>query len=203
MAVLVREESKVTGRSSASLTTDVDDATLVERVRAGDDHAFRLLVERHAPRIKVLVAGMLRNASEIDDVVQDVFFKAYRKIDAFHGRSAFYTWLYRVAVNTANDHLKRKHHAPTASLGDLVGQPPVADDPDPDANLHRSDLRRQLRNALNELPEKYRTILVLREFEELTYDEIARVLGCSKGTVESRLFRARARLRDKLRIHLK
>lgn len=176
-----------------------DDRLLVRRATGGDETAFRVLVERYSPRIYTLVSGMLANRSDVEDVVQEVFFKVHRKMDGFAWKSAFYTWLYRIALNTATDHLKKKRYRRTASLDELTGfDAPDEQCPAPASELDHQDLRRILAQAIGELPKKYRDILVLREYEQLSYEDIASVLGCSKGTVESRLFRARARLKDKI-----
>ena len=176
-----------------------DDRQLVARAGRGDEAAFRTLVERYTPRIYTLVSGMLANPSDVEDVVQEVFFKVHRKMDGFAWKSAFFTWLYRIALNTATDHLKKRKHRRTTSLDELTGfDAPDEQCPTPTAELDHQDLRRILAGAIAELPRKYRDILVLREYEQLSYDDIAGVLGCSKGTVESRLFRARARLKDKI-----
>ena len=179
-----------------------NDIDLIDRIRGGDETAFRELIDKHIDRVQTLVASMLRNRFEVDDVVQDVFFKVHRKLDRFQGRSAFFTWLYRVAFNTATDHLKKKQRQPETSLDDLAGLDAV----DPSASalrqLHNKELRVQMADAIASLPEKYRNILVLREYEGCTYDEIAKILQCSKGTVESRLFRARGRLRARLATYL-
>lgn len=179
-----------------------DDNALIKRIKAGDEQAFRELMSKYLNRVHTLVASMLRNRFEVDDVVQDVFFKVHRKLDRFQGRSSFFTWLYRVAFNTATDHLKRKQRTPTASLDDMAGLDAIDVAPSASKNLSNKELRLQMADAIGSLPEKYRNILVLREYEGCTYDEIAEILQCSKGTVESRLFRARGRLRARLASYL-
>ena len=184
----------------ASTTTDRD---LLVRSRDGDQQAFRELVESYTPRVYGLVRNLVYSQSEAEDVTQEVFFKVYRKLATFREDSAFYTWLYRVAVNAATDWLKKKRQDRALQVEDLQ-RLPLADDCDtPDDNLGRKDLRGQIREAMGQLPEKFRTILVLRELEGMAYDEISNVLKISKGTVESRLFRARAKLKAELeRRHL-
>ncbi len=181
----------------------VDDRDLIERAQNGDETAFRQLLESYTPRIFTLVSGMISDRSEAEDVVQEVFFKVYRKMEGFAWKSAFYTWVYRIALNTATDRLKKRSNKKTASLEDLPGYDAPDDSATPGASLSSSELRRTLASAIAELPAKYRDILVLREYEDLSYDEIAEVLSCSKGTVESRLFRARARLKEKMIAYLK
>jgi len=177
----------------------VDDAVLVASARAGDPEAFAALVGRYEVRIVRLVRGMVPE-SDVEDVTQEAFLKAYRKIGNFDGRSSFYTWLYRVTANTAMDWRKRERHRRHSPLP----EGPEGDDavPSADAGPERSASRRELADridaAIESLPEKYHEIVVLREVEGLSYEEIAERLGMSKGTVESRLFRARERLREKL-----
>ena len=178
------------------------DQELVSKVIRGDQEAFRHLVDRYSPRLFNLVGAIVRDRIEVEDVVQETFFKVYRKLSGFQGKSSFYTWLYRVAFNTATDHLKKKKNNRTHSIEEFEQIEPTAEMADPSQDLRRNELRRRLADSVAELPEKYRNILVLREYEDCSYDEIAEILGCSKGTVESRLFRARGRLRDKLKHHL-
>lgn len=179
------------------------DDILIERTRAGDQDAFRTLVESYTPRVFSLVRNLVRNVAEAEDVTQEVFFKVYSKLDSFREDSAFYTWLYRVAVNTATDHLKKKRQDRAVLVDDLA-RLPIADEADSPADgASREDLRGEVRKAMARLPEKFRTILVLRELQGLAYEDIARVLKISKGTVESRIFRAREKLKRLLEPHLK
>ena len=177
----------------------MDDAVLVASARAGDPEAFATLIGRYEVRIVRLVRGMVPE-SDVEDVTQEAFLKAYRKIGNFDGRSSFYTWLYRVTANTAMDWRKRERHRRHAPLP----EGPEGDDavPSAEAGPERSASRRELAAridaAIEALPEKYHELLVLREVEGLSYEDIAERLGMSKGTVESRLFRARERLREKL-----
>jgi RNA polymerase sigma-70 factor (ECF subfamily) len=177
----------------------VDDAVLVASARAGDSQAFAALLGRYETRIVRLVRGMVPE-SDVEDVTQEAFLKAYRKLGNFDGRSSFYTWLYRVTANTAMDWRKRERHRRHAPLP----EGPEGDDavPSAEAGPERSASRRELAAridaAIEALPEKYHEILVMREVEGLSYEEIAERLDMSKGTVESRLFRARERLREKL-----
>lgn len=188
--------------SDAAQGPDVaDDATLVVRAQHGDQGAFTSLVERYSGKIWSLVSGMLRNAADTEDAVQESFFKAYRKLGEFEGKASFYTWLYRIAVNTATDHLKRRR-SKVKAIDDLPGFDPVAAEAAPGHTSERGELRRRLAEAMADLPDKYRDILVLREYEECSYEEIAQTLGIAIGTVESRLFRARARLHEKLKKYL-
>lgn len=161
-------------------------------------------METYQDRIYRLVRRLLRDADEADDVTQEVFVKAYFRLSSFQGDSAFFTWLYRVAVNAATDWRKKWWRRKGASLDDSPrGAAGIVDEgPGPTRLVHGRELGDRLTSALAELPEKYRAILVLREYEGLSYEEIARVLGLKKGTVESRLYRARERLRLLMEPHL-
>jgi RNA polymerase sigma-70 factor (ECF subfamily) len=190
----------------------VEDKTLVQETLAGNQLSFQLLVERYQERIFGLVRHYTRSAVEVEDIVQDAFIKAYRRLETFQHQSSFSTWLYRIAVNTALDFLKRAGRNPVRAVEDpeLVGTPGDAGAgrergrsiAAPEANLEREEVARITHEALDEIPEIFRTVLVLREFEDMAYQEMADLLGISIGTVESRLFRARARFKDALlRLH--
>ncbi len=185
-----------------------EDTTLVQETLAGNQLSFQLLVERYQDRIFGLVRHYARSAVEVEDIVQDTFIKAYRKLDTFQHQSSFSTWLYRIAVNTSLDFLKRAGRNPVRAVEDpeVTGTPAVAGGPRsiaaPDAQLETAEVAEITHRVLEELPEIFRTVLVLREFEELAYQEMADLLGISIGTVESRLFRARARFKEALvRLH--
>jgi RNA polymerase sigma-70 factor (ECF subfamily) len=169
------------------------------RLRQGDAQALREVIEAYQERITSVVAGMLRDRDAVDDVVQETFVKAFYRIRSFHGDAGLYTWLYRIAVNAAKDHVKRRGRRPAAALDDL---PPALAIPSRDEpaieRLEDRETRLKVRAAIQSLPARFRAVLVLREIEGLRYEEIARVLDLSQGTVESRLFRARRRLRARL-----
>ncbi len=173
-----------------------DDVELVQRMRVGDADALRSIVERYQDRIFALIFGIVRDRHEVEDVAQEVFLKVFRRIHAFDGRSRFYTWLYRVAANSAKDHVKKRSRRPSVALDDNAGIPSMLRSPA--ENAERSELRLAVRAAINTLPGRYREVLTLREIEGLTYNEIAAILRVSMGTVESRLHRARARLKQVL-----
>ena len=195
MLTLERPAPRTRRRPVAQTSTDRE---LLLRSQNGDQESFRRLVEMYTPRVYGLVRNLVRSQTEAEDVTQEVFFKVYRKLDTFRQDSAFYTWLYRVAVNAATDWLKKKRQDRAIQLDDF-GAMSLADDADgPDQNVRTKDLRKEVRMAMGELPEKFRTILVLRELEGLQYEEISAVLQISKGTVESRIFRARAKLKIEL-----
>jgi RNA polymerase sigma-70 factor (ECF subfamily) len=184
----------------------VDDAEVIRRVRAGDADAFGVLVEKYGGRIARLVRGFVRNEQDAQDVAQDAFLKAFARLDRFDGRSAFYTWLYRIAANTAMDHNKKVRRrpaplpleAPREEEDGRKGISPAAPGPSPVQGAMTAELRRKIDEAMDSLPDVYRQVVVLRELEGLSYDDMARALGVSRGTVESRLFRARERLRARL-----
>jgi RNA polymerase sigma-70 factor (ECF subfamily) len=177
----------------------VDDAELVASARAGDQGAFATLVGRYEARIVRLVRGMVPE-SDTEDVTQEAFLKAYRKLGNFDGRSSFYTWLFRIAANTAMDWRKKERHRRHAPLpeGDEGEDRVPSLEAGPETVTTRRELAARIDAAIEALPDKYHEILVLREIEGLSYEEISKQLGMSKGTVESRLFRARERLREKL-----
>jgi len=177
------------------------DDEVVRAVLAGDVDSFEILVNRYQERVYSLVCGMVRDPGHAEDLVQDVFLKTYRKLKDFEQKSRFYTWVYRIAVNRTLDFLKGRERLRAASLEELPRAEPTAAavETDPATPLLEREFVEQMEAALAGIPPKFREILVLREVQGLSYEEIAEVLGCSKGTVESRLFRARARLKEKLR----
>ncbi len=177
------------------------DDEVVRRVLAGEVEDFEVLVTRYSEKVYSLVWGMVRDTGHAEDLVQDVFIKAYAKLGDFEQKSRFYTWLYRIAVNRTLDFIKSRDRSKTRSLEELPLVHPEANpaETNPAAPLLEQEFLRKMEEALEEIPPKFREILVLREVQELSYEEISEVLGCSKGTVESRLFRARAKLKDKLK----
>jgi RNA polymerase sigma-70 factor (ECF subfamily) len=183
----------------------MEDADLVRATLDGCQDSFQALVERYQSRMFSLVRGYTRSAVEVEDIVQDTFLKAYSRLESFQHQSSFSTWLYRIGVNTVLDFLKRRGRSPVQAVEDpelAGGGEPSAPGGSrfraPDADLERQEVARVTQEVLEHLPEIFRTVLVMREFEGLAYQEIADVLGISIGTVESRLFRARAKFRDKL-----
>lgn len=180
--------------------TRLDEAELVRRARSGDADAFGRLVEANQERVLRLVRGMVPE-HDADDVAQDAFLKAFRKLGEFDDRARFSTWIYRIAANTALDWRKReryRRHAPLPETPDGEDAAP-SDGPDARTAAERRELAAAIDAAVAGLPDHYHTIVVLREVEGLSYEDIAATLGISKGTVESRLFRARERLRTALK----
>jgi len=173
-----------------------NDQLLVDRARLGDRHAFDLLVLKYQSRLLTLVTRLLPNQSDALDVLQDTFVKAYRSLNTFRGESAFYTWLYRIAVNTAKNHMaSRQKESRDLSMDDDqtdADQYAVFQDlGSPDAEAGAEQLQGAILDAIERLPEDLRQALTLRELEGLSYEEIAQAMHCPIGTVRSRIFRAR------------
>ncbi|MCA8976802.1 MAG: sigma-70 family RNA polymerase sigma factor [Planctomycetes bacterium] len=181
-------------------SNETTDAELIAAVLEGSEAAFAQLVDRYKDRLFRLLSRYCRDQVECEDLAQDVFLKVFRKLDTFQGGSAFFTWLYRIAVNTATDHLARASSRRLRLVEDVVLDLGDRDhDPEnPATPVMAAELASVTRAILAKLPEKYRTILILREYEELSYLEIRDVLQCNLGTVESRLFRARQRFKEAL-----
>jgi RNA polymerase sigma-70 factor (ECF subfamily) len=169
----------------------------VARMREGDEGALREVVEAFSERITAVVAGMIRDRDAVDDVVQETFVKAFYRIRSFKGDAGLFTWLYRIAINAAKDNSKARSRRPASSLDDLPSGPASlpSDQAPAIERLEDRETRAVVRRAVQALPSKFRAVLVLREIEGLRYEEIASILDLSLGTVESRLFRARRRLK--------
>ena len=181
------------------------DADLIRQCRAGRTAAFGTLIERHQDRLYASVLGMLGSADAATEAVQDAFVLAWQKLDTFEGHAAFSTWLFRIAVNAAFTHLrKRKRQRIITGSGPQTFEPPdLRPEADPAARLERDEAQQLVRNSLDSLPDDYRIVLILKEMEGYRYDEIAELTGVPIGTVRSRLHRARCELREKLRVALK
>ena len=169
------------------------DLHLVRAAKKGDRGAFRLLVGRYERRVYGVALGILRNPEDAHDACQETFLRIWKRLGGFDGDAAFFTWIYRITVNTCIDEL-RKRKPEQRELDEGV----ASDDPDPITMLSQLELRHQIAGALDQLSWAHRTVLVLRELEGLSYDKIADVMGCPKGTVMSRLFHARKRMQDLL-----
>ncbi|MFC4312153.1 RNA polymerase sigma factor RpoE [Steroidobacter flavus] len=185
--------------------TDDTDQELVRRVQAGDQTAFNLLVLKYQHRVLKLVGRFVNDAAEAEDVAQEAFLKAYRALASFRGDSAFYTWLYRIAINTAKNALVSQRRRPVDF--DLDLQDPEQYDrhaklkevDTPEGVLLTDEIRAVVEEAMEQLPEDLRTAIVLRELEGLSYEEIAEAMDCPVGTVRSRIFRAREAIDKKLK----
>lgn len=184
---------------------DDSDQQLVQRVQKGDKAAFDLLVRKYQHRVLKLVGRFVNDSAEAEDVAQEAFLKAYRALPAFRGDSAFYTWLYRIAINTAKNALVANRRRPVDFDLDLQDpdqhdrQSMLKDADTPEGVLLTDEIRGVVERALEQLPEDLRTAIVLRELEGLSYEEIAEAMDCSVGTVRSRIFRAREAIDKKLK----
>ena len=183
---------------------DVDEE-LVARVQRGDKRAFDLLVLKYQNRVASLIGRYVRDVAEVADVTQEAFIRAYRALPSFRGESAFYTWLYRIAINTARNHLVAQDRRPPATDVDAVEAEQLdlgarlKDNTTPEALLLQDEIARTIHAALAELPEDLRMAVTLREIEGLSYEEIARAMDCPIGTVRSRIFRAREAIDARLK----
>jgi RNA polymerase sigma-70 factor (ECF subfamily) len=184
---------------------DDNDQQLVVRVQKGDKRAFDLLVRKYQHRVLKLVGRFVNNSAEAEDVAQEAFLKAYRALPAFRGDSAFYTWLYRIAINTAKNTLVSNRRRPVDFDLDLQDpeqhdrQARLKDADTPEGVLLTEEIRGVVEQALEQLPEDLRKAIVLRELEGLSYEEIAEAMDCPVGTVRSRIFRAREAIDKKLK----
>jgi RNA polymerase sigma-70 factor (ECF subfamily) len=182
------------------------DQQLVERVQRGDKAAFDLLVVKYQRKIFRLLSRLIRDSAEVEDVAQEAFIKAYRALPNFRGDSAFYTWLYRIAINTAKNWLVSQGRRAPTSTETEIEEAETFDDGEHLRDLNTPDamlLTRQVGDAVNRaieaLPEDLKTAIVLRELEGLSYEEIAETMNCPIGTVRSRIFRAREAIAEELR----
>jgi len=182
------------------VTAAETDQQLVAKVQKGDARAFDLLVLKYQHRIFGLIGRYVHDADEVQDVAQEAFIKAYRALPDFRGESAFYTWLYRIAFNVAASHRRRKK--PTLSVEytrEVSGEEPLDSGQGPTDRLEQADRCRQVHEALAQLSEEHRVVVVLREIEGCCYETIAEVLELPIGTVRSRLHRARLQLKELLK----
>ncbi len=181
------------------------DRALVERVQNGDKRAFDLLVRKYQHKLIGLISRYVKSHAECEDIAQESFIRAWRAIGSFRGDSAFYTWLYKIAVNTAKNHLVAMGRRPSAEdvdAGDAVfmaGAERMQDSATPERELMRQEIEQSVFSTVQALPEELRTAITLREVDGLSYDEIAEAMGCPIGTVRSRIFRAREAIDEKLR----
>ena len=181
------------------------DQLLVERVQRGDKKAFDILVAKYQHKIVKLISRYIRDQAEVLDVAQDAFIKAYRALPKFRGESAFYTWLYRIAINTAKNYLVAQgRRLPDSDVEISVaeqyeGASELRDYATPERLLLKDEIERTVFEVIEQLPEDLRTAITLRELEGLSYEEIAEAMGCPIGTVRSRIFRAREAIQNKLK----
>ena len=181
------------------------DSELVERVQKGDKKAFDILVLKYQHKIVKLISRYIRDPSEVLDVAQEAFIKAYRALPNFRGDSAFYTWLYRIAINTAKNTLVAQNRRPPDGDIDAVdaeqyeGESWLKDYATPERIVLRDEIEKTVFEAIEQLPEDLRTAITLRELDGLSYEEIAEAMSCPVGTVRSRIFRAREAIDKRIR----
>jgi len=182
-----------------------NDQKLVVRVQQGDKTAFDLLARKYQHKIAKLVSRFVRDRSEVEDVTQEALIKAYRAIGSFRGESAFYTWLYRIAVNTAKNYLESMGRRPPGSDMEIEGAELIEsgdglrDLATPERQALTDEIAATIHRVIEQLPEDLRTAITLRELEGLSYEEIAQMMDCPIGTVRSRIFRAREAIDQELR----
>lgn len=185
------------------------DQALVEKVQRGDKRAFDLLVKKYQHRIMNVLSRYLNNPDDVLDITQEAFIKAYRALPTFRGDSAFYTWLYRIAINTAKNHLVSQSRRPTQGLVDnqeaeqFDSADLLRENATPERLLQKEQVQQVISKAFEDLPDDLRTAISLRELEGMSYEEIADAMDCPIGTVRSRIFRAREAIDKKLEPLLK
>ena len=188
------------------MTADASDLSLVQRVQRGDKGAFDVLVLKYQHKVVKLVMRYVRNPAEAEDIAQDAFIKAYRALPQFRGDSAFYTWLYRIAINTAKNAVVARDRNPVDFDLDMTNndesyemQGRLKDSETPEALVLTDEIRTTVNAAIANLPDDLRAAIVLRELDGLSYEEIAAAMDCPVGTVRSRIFRAREAIDSRLR----
>jgi len=182
------------------------DQQLVERAQRGDKYAFELLVSKYQRKLARLLARFIRDPVEVEDVAQEAFIKAYRALPSFRGESAFYTWLYRIGINTAKNYLvamgrrapTRTEFASEDAEGFENGEQ-LRDINTPESVMMSKEIARTVNDTMDQLPEELRNAITLREIEGLSYEDIAAIMNCPIGTVRSRIFRAREAIAERLR----
>lgn len=193
-------------------SSDQTDAMLVNRAVAGEPRAFELLVLKYQRRVERLVGRMVRDVDLVPDITQEAFIRAYRALPQFRGDAQFYTWLYRIAVNTAKKHLMDLKRDPVVTMSSLENEDSdetfgqemtqrlgATTDETPEAVLASKEIAQAVNDALNALPEELRQAITLREIDGLSYDDIAQALDCPIGTVRSRIFRAREAISNRIK----
>jgi RNA polymerase sigma-70 factor (ECF subfamily) len=200
-----RDGRSASARHGSKRAEPVDDFDLVTAARGGDRGAFQTLFERYNRRAYTLALGVVRNSDDAMDLVQDAFIKAHRHMDRFEGNASFYTWLYRIVMNLAIDHLRKQRRQQPVEL-DEAAPGAVLDDSllpkilggNPGRALMDKQIRTRIDAALDQLSDNHRAVLVMRELEGMTYEDMAVAMGCSKGTIMSRLFHARKNMQRQL-----
>ena len=193
----MRCQTRKLKQDKATKVAKETDKELVRRVKKGDKQAFDLLFLRYQHKILNLVSRYLRDPEDVQDVTQEAFIKAFRALPRFRGDSAFYTWLYRIAINTAKNHLVARSRRPPGTDVDVEdaefmdGTDALKDAESPESALARDELKAAIDSAIQDLPDDLRSAVTLREFDGLSYEQIAEIMDCPVGTVRSRIFRAR------------
>ena len=187
------------------MSDNIIDKEIIERVKGGDKKAYDLLVLKYQQRVINLISRFVKNHSDALDVSQETFIKAYRALPNFRGESAFYTWLYRIAVNTAKNHLTVQSRKITKSDYDVTdieqieGNMSLIEQTTPENLLHKDQLQETVLKTIENLPEDLKSAIMLREIDGLSYEDIANVMDCPVGTVRSRIFRAREMIDSKIK----
>ena len=187
------------------MSDNIIDKEIIERVKGGDKKAYDLLVLKYQQRVINLISRFVKNHSDALDVSQETFIKAYRALPNFRGESAFYTWLYRIAVNTAKNHLTVQSRKITKSDYDVTyieqieGNMSLIEQTTPENLLHKDELQETVLKTIENLPEDLKSAIMLREIDGLSYEDIANVMDCPVGTVRSRIFRAREMIDNKIK----
>lgn len=204
-------QSGVNGASTLASKTDLEverdneERNLVKRLQNGDQAAFRALFDRYHRRVFAVAIGVVKNPEDANDVVQDAFIKVHKHIGNFQGNSSFYTWLYRIVMNLAIDHLRKRRNV--TDFDERIKRDEAADDgtllprimdASPGKNVQRAELTQHIQEALDQLPEYHRAVIVLREIDGMSYEEMAQALDVPKGTIMSRLFHARKKMQEML-----
>ena len=209
---IVGSSSKEVGKDPKKKASE-DDREIVQRAKDGDQDAFRALFERYHRRAYAVALGVVKNPEDANDVVQDAFVKVHKHIGNFQGTSSFYTWLYRIVMNLSIDHVRKNSKRRHIDYDDQVGRnamdlegdgalAPALSEANPARNALRKELSEAIADALQELPEHHRAVILLREFEGMSYEQIAEVLEVPKGTIMSRLFHARRKMQALLEPYL-
>jgi RNA polymerase sigma-70 factor (ECF subfamily) len=201
----VNTRSSKSSNEEARKVEAEEDRVLITKAKGGDVHAFRSLVERHQRRAFVIALGLVRDENDAREIVQEAFLRVFRGLDSFEGGSSFFTWLYRIVTNLSIDLMRKPSRrevepADPALLDDATDQPFLAriDGADPFDAVRRTEMRKRIEAALDELPDYHRGVILMREVEGMSYEEMAESMGVSKGTIMSRLFHARKKLQRAL-----
>lgn len=210
---IMNESDGSTSKGSEEVRKSRNDRELVERVQAGDERAFRELFDAYHRRAFSVAVGVVKNPQDAMDIVQDAFVKVHKHIHGFKGTSSFYTWLYRIVMNLAIDHVRKAQNAAHADYDERSGRQadnaagdgallPRIMDSNPGKTVARRELTRHMQAALDTLPEHHRAVILLREIEGMSYEEMAETLEVPKGTIMSRLFHARKKMQQTLEAYL-